>query len=577
MSHQESLTRYVANFVDELALSGVENVVISPGSRSTPLAMLVNAHEKLKKWVLVDERSAAFFALGMARRTDKAVALICTSGTAAANYFPAVIEAYHARIPLIVLTADRPHELRGVGAPQAMDQMRLYGEFVKDFIEMAAPSDRPKMIKYARKSAARAVRLATTDTMGPVQLNFPFEEPLLPNLDLAKLWGDSLAAYNPLLSGRKSLDKDQLLELKEAITQAKRPLFVIGPQTDSALISALTALGKKLSIPVLADPVSQGRSNLEAGHTVIASYDAVFRTEEIRHALKADLIIRFGAMPISKMYRFYIEAHSDVAQYVVEAGQEVLEPTNNNSHYILADGEALCRDLLEISKAVAMTDWLETWQNIENKVIEILNEKDDVPLREGDVAKVVQEMTPDKSNVFVSNSMPVRDMDTFFLPTEKDVFLYANRGVSGIDGIHSTALGMAAATQLPTTLVLGDLSFYHDMNGLLAAKKYQIPMTVVLINNDGGGIFSFLPQSKEKAHFETLFGTALDMDFQHATALYGGKHTDVSTVEDLKAALKSSYQDSGLNVIEVKTNRQENLEWHKVLWQKISQEVGRLI
>lgn len=575
MSHQEALTRYVANFIDELALSGVENFVISPGSRSTPLAMLANAHENLKKWVLVDERSAAFFALGLARKTNRPTVLICTSGTAAANYFPAVIEAYHARVPLIVLTADRPHELRDVGAPQAMNQLRLYGEFVKDFQEMAAPSHTAAMLDYVRQRAARAVRLSTANHMGPVQYNFPFQEPLVPDLALDNLWGRAKTTYNPLETGVKQLSKSQLLKLKKVIEIASRPLFVCGPQTDSRLAQSLIKLAQKLAIPVFMDPVSQGRSNVKADSTVISTYDAILRQKEMREALEPDLIIRFGAMPISKMYRFFIETHIDIEQYVVEASDEVLEPTNHQSSYLITDPLHLCHALTKEVESKTKTSWLNKWLEMEELAKDILIQATEDLLTEGSVARIVQSALPHQGNLFVSNSMPVRDMDTFFFPTEKDIFLYANRGVSGIDGIHSTALGMAAATNAPTTLVLGDLSFYHDMNGLFAAKKYDISMTIVLVNNDGGGIFSFLPQSKEAVHFEDLFGTALDMDFSLVTKLYRGQHHLVTTAEELKAALKISYKDKGLQIIEVKTNRIENLSWHQTLWQKISKEVGR--
>lgn len=575
MSHQETLTRYVANFIDELALSGVENVVISPGSRSTPLAMLVSAHDDLKKWVLVDERSAAFFALGMARKTNRPTVLICTSGTAAANYYPAVIEAYHARIPLIVLTADRPHELRGVGAPQAMNQLRLYGEFVKDFQEMAAPSMSEGMLAYVRQRAARAVRISMADHMGPVQYNFPFQEPLLPDLDLEDLWGNREAAYNPLVTGSKQLSESQLQALKKEIKAAKRPLFVCGPQTDQRLAQALIKLAEKLAIPVLMDPVSQGRSKVGKANTVIASYDAILRESDMRKALQPDLIIRFGAMPISKMYRFFVEAHQAAKQYVVEVSDEILEPTNHHSSYLMTDPLVLCQTLNDQVEKQAESPWLAQWLKMEHVVQKMISDLDNDQLTEGHVASIVRAEIPDKSNLFVSNSMPVRDMDTFFLPTEKDIFLYANRGVSGIDGIHSTALGMAAVTDAPTTLVLGDLSFYHDMNGLLAAKKYDIPMTVVLVNNDGGGIFSFLPQSQEATHFESLFGTALDMDFSHVASLYNGRYQVATTVADFKTALQASYENKGLQIIEVKTNRQDNLSWHRSLWQKISKEVGQ--
>src|SRR5690625_3739819 len=270
MNHTEKLTRYVANFVDELACSGLTHVVISPGSRSTPLAILFSEHERIKEWVLIDERSAAYFALGIAKKAKKPVALVCTSGTAAANYFPAIVEAYYARVPLVVLTADRPHELRSVGASQTIDQMNMYGKFVKDFKEMELPDDASYMLRYVRSRAARAVREAEQENEGPVHQNFPFREPLLPDLTLQNLWGEQDGScYNQSYSGNRRLTGEQLTRLSEKIQQHKRGLIVCGPQVDESLGIAITALSEQLNIPVLADPLSQLRAGDHGQETII--------------------------------------------------------------------------------------------------------------------------------------------------------------------------------------------------------------------------------------------------------------------------------------------------------------------
>src|SRR5690625_2087006 len=210
MNYTEKLTRYVANFVDELAHSGVKHVVISPGSRSTPLAMLFREHEQINDWVIIDERSAAFFALGIAKYTNRPVALVCTSDRATANYFPAIAEAKYGRVPLLVLTADRPHELRDVGAPQTMDQLAMYGDYVKEFVEMAPPEATDTYLKYARSRAARIVRVALMGEKGPVHVNFPFREPLLPDVSLANVWGNRHEAYNQAYDGKKMLDEKHI-------------------------------------------------------------------------------------------------------------------------------------------------------------------------------------------------------------------------------------------------------------------------------------------------------------------------------------------------------------------------------
>ena len=574
MNHTEKLTRYTANFVDELVCSGLRHVVISPGSRSTPLAMLCSEHEEIDEWVLIDERSAAYFALGIAKEQKQPVALVCTSGTAAANYFPAIVEAYYARVPLVVLTADRPHELREVGASQAINQIDMYGKFVKDFLEMAPPEDTPEMIRYVRSRAAHAVQKAEQGNPGPVHLNFPFREPLLPDLSLDNLWGKQTdSCYNFPYEGTKRLYEYQLQILTEKIYGKQKGLFVCGPQVDEQLKEKITALSEKLQVPILADPLSQLRAGSHHKTTIISGYDAMFRSKTIREILKPDYIIRFGAMPISKSFLFYVEEHEDVLQIVVEDYENMREPTNHASEYIFTDGSLLCEDLLAYVERETNGDWLSKWRQMNDVINEELTFASDVKLTEGEAVREMMEVLPDRSRLFVANSMPVRDLDTFFLPTDKHIFVHANRGVSGIDGTVSSALGVAATTKEHVTLIIGDLSFYHDLNSLFAAKHYEIDITILLINNNGGGIFSFLPQAQEEKHFEALFGTPLNIEFEKAISMYGGAYELVDSKQHLQEALHQSYKRGGLTVLEVQTDRSENVLWHKQLWEKIEQRL----
>lgn len=574
MNHTEKLTRYTANFVDELVCSGLRHVVISPGSRSTPLAMLCSEHEEIEEWVLIDERSAAYFALGIAKEQKQPVALVCTSGTAAANYFPAIVEAYYARVPLVVLTADRPHELREVGASQAINQIDMYGKFVKDFLEMAPPEDTPEMIRYVRSRAAHAVQKAEQGNPGPVHLNFPFREPLLPDLSLDNLWGKQTdSCYNFPYEGTKRLYEYQLQILTEKIYGKQKGLFVCGPQVDEQLKEKITALSEKLQVPILADPLSQLRAGSHHKTTIISGYDAMFRSKTIREILKPDYIIRFGAMPISKSFLFYVEEHEDVLQIVVEDYENMREPTNHASEYIFTDGSLLCEDLLAYVERETNGDWLSKWRQMNDVINEELTVASDVKLTEGEAVREMMEVLPDRSRLFVANSMPVRDLDTFFLPTDKHIFVHANRGVSGIDGTVSSALGVAATTKEHVTLIIGDLSFYHDLNSLFAAKHYEIDITILLINNNGGGIFSFLPQAQEEKHFEALFGTPLNIEFEKAISMYGGAYELVDSKQHLQEALHQSYKRGGLTVLEVQTDRSENVLWHKQLWEKIEQRL----
>lgn len=575
MNHTEKLTRYIANFVDELVCSGLTHVVISPGSRSTPLAILCTEHEQIKEWVVIDERSAAYFALGIAKQTKKPVALVCTSGTAAANYFPAIVEAHYARVPLIVLTADRPHELRGIGASQTIDQINLYGQFVKDFQEMALPESTPEMLKYVRNRATRAVRYAEQDVPGPVHINFPFREPLMPDITLKNLWGEQNGrCYNYAYNGEKRLREPIIEDLYAKIAGNKRGVIVCGPQVNEKLAEKIIALSEQLQIPVLADPLSQLRAGNHSKNTIIATYDMILRFQSLREKLKPDFIIRFGAMPVSKNYLFYVEEHEDVLQIVVEDNEAIREPTNHPSEYVFANSRLLCEDLVIMAQE-AETDqtWLTTWQKLNETVIQELDTLTEGAITEGEAVQQVVDFIPDEAVIFVGNSMPVRDLDTFFVPTDKQISVHANRGVSGIDGTVSTALGVAATTDKHVILLIGDLSFYHDLNSLLIAKHYNIKITVLLINNNGGGIFSFLPQAQDKKHFEALFGTPLDIEFEKTVTMYGGNYEMVSNKETLRMALQNANAIERISVIEVRTDREENVAWHRELWEKIGERL----
>lgn len=575
MDHTEKLSRYTANFVDELVCSGLTHVVISPGSRSTPLAMLFSEHEEIQKHVLVDERSAAYFALGIAKESKRAIALVCTSGTAAANYFPAIIEAYYARVPLIVLTADRPHELRGVGASQTINQMNMYGDFVKEFHEMATPEATSSMLRYVRNRASRAVRVAEEGNPGPVHLNFPFREPLVPDFTLENIWGERTGScYNFSYEGLKQLDEYHVQLLVEKISMRSNGIIVCGPQTDAKLAREILELSNQLQVPILADPLSQIRSSSSHSSNIICTYDAMLKSETLRYQLKPDYIIRFGALPISKSYLFYLQEHEDILQIVVEDDDKMREPTNHASDYVFANGALLCQQLGQYAKDLSReTVWLDKWKHLEELSRFEIAQATEKQLTEGEVVREIVQSLPNESRLFVANSMPVRDLDTFFMPNDKRLIIHANRGVSGIDGTVSSALGVASVTDKPVTLIIGDLSFYHDLNSLLVAKRYNIDITIVLINNNGGGIFSFLPQAKEEKHFEALFGTPLDIDFQKAVEMFGGSYEKVDSKQMFVESLEESYRSKGFHVLEVQTDRVENAAWHQEIWTKIEQRL----
>ncbi|WP_226035851.1 2-succinyl-5-enolpyruvyl-6-hydroxy-3-cyclohexene-1-carboxylic-acid synthase [Aquibacillus saliphilus] len=577
MNHMEALTRYVANFVDELYRGGLTDVVISPGSRSTPLAMTFAEHEKIQHWVNMDERSAAFFALGMAKQKNKVVAIVCTSGTAAANYFPAIVEAYYSRVPLLVLTADRPHELRDVGAPQAIEQINMYGEYVKWFHEMALPDGSPALLSYVRGKASRSVHTAMSGNPGPVHLNFPFREPLLPDFTISDLWGEQIdSAYHYHAEGQRRLSGSQLDNIFSQLAELNKGIIVCGPQISNQLAEKIVELSKQWGLPVLADPLSQLRAGQHDKDNIVESYDAILKSKRIRDRFDPDFIIRFGAMPVSKPYLLFLKEKNNTPHFVIEQNEGYREPAGLPAQFLYTDPVLFCGDLISFGRLSFDQSWLDTWLTM-NKVAKqyLLEETLEQGLTEGHVVKYLSEAVPDQSSIYVGNSMPIRDMDTFFMNTPKQLKLLGNRGANGIDGLTSSALGAAAHGE-KVTLLLGDLSFFHDFNGLLLAKQYKIDLTVVLINNNGGGIFSFLPQAKQAKHFEVLFGTPMDIDFEHIISMYHGSYSKPKTWTDFQRVLSESHQQNGLSVIEVQTNRADNVEWHKEKWIQIEKNLLRL-
>lgn len=574
MQENEKLTRFTANFIDELAKSGLAHAVISPGSRSTPLAMTVCEHPAIQEWIVVDERTAAYFALGMAKQTKMPVALICTSGTAAANYFPALIEAYYNRVPLIVLTADRPHELRDIGAPQVIDQIKLFGEHVKWFHEMSQPESTDEMLAYVRTTANRAIHIAKSGNPGPVHINFPFRDPLVPNFSIENLWGNNEDhSYHQLYEGKKQIREEVLHQFREKLITMEKGLIVCGPQEDEATAEAIAKLADRWKIPVLADPLSQLRAGKHDKDVLIENYDSMFRDETLRNQLKPDFIIRFGAMPVSKYYDKFTSEHQDARHIVVEPYEGFRQPTKQPTEIYYAHPVDFINGLLAITDWTGDQDWLTKWQQLNKKATNHIEQSNVDQLTEGVAVRELIKAMPTDSLLYVGNSMAVRDLDTFFMRTDKQITLLANRGVSGIEGLISSALGAAATTTKRVTLLIGDLAFYHDLNGLLIGKQYELDLTILLMNNNGGGIFSFLPQANEPKYFEKLFGTPLHIDFKHAITMYQGTYRLVDDVVQLKKELQESYQRNGTTVIEVRTDREENMRWHRQIWQQIADDL----
>ena len=576
----EALTLYIAAFVDELAKIGVQDVVVSPGSRSTPLAIMMAEHPAMRVHINIDERSAAFFALGMAKAKRHPIALLCTSGTAVANYFPAVVEAYYSRVPLIVITADRPHELRDVGAPQAIDQLNIYGRYAKWFVEMALPEKSTDMLRYARTMAARAAGVAISAPAGPVHLNFPLREPLVPIVH-EETWEQIEAkepSYTTVIPGKMTIGMEQIQELYNELSSAEKGLIVCGQIDQPAFAEAVTKLAEMLDYPILADPLSQLRSGTHAKEYIIDSYDAILKDETIAASLVPDVVIRFGAMPVSKPLFLLLKRYPSIKQIVVDGEGGWREPTLMASYMVYCDEVEFCRRLIDIgTPKQSKSQWSTTWKMINDIAKSVLLEATmEEELFEGKVFTELSQLLPDGATLFVGNSMPIRDTDTFFFTNDKQIRILANRGANGIDGVVSSALGASAVTE-PLVLVIGDLSFYHDLNGLLAAKMHGLHATIIVLNNNGGGIFSFLPQAKHEKHFEMLFGTPTDLQFEHAVRMYEGNYQKIKTWDEFRHYVTQSLTTDGLHVMEVCTSRENNVKKHRLLWEKVSQEIAEFL
>ncbi|OLP65826.1 2-succinyl-5-enolpyruvyl-6-hydroxy-3-cyclohexene-1-carboxylate synthase [Bacillus pumilus] len=574
--NNQTMTTYIGRMMDEFVQGGVKEAVVCPGSRSTPLAMLALAHQEINVHVLVDERSAAFYALGLAKANQKPVLLICTSGTAAANFYPAIVEAHYSRVPLIVLTADRPHELREVGAPQAIDQQFIFGKFVKWFTDLALPDKNEKMLRYVQTAAARAGYIAMQEPKGPVQVNVPLREPLLPDMSIDPFHREETDTKKIMGTGQAVPNEHMVSELASIIAHSRRGLIVAGELHMQEEQEAVLRLAKARNYPILADPLSQLRNGHESEMYIIDAYDSLLKDEELQQHLLPDLVIRFGPMPVSKPLFKWLEKHSEIEQIVVDAAGGFRDPGLTATYLIESHVGFFVNEVLNRVDKHEDTNYLNRWHDVNSSFRTHLAQYADEDLTfEGNVYRQLQHLLPKESVLFIGNSMPIRDVDTFFETQKKPLRMMANRGANGIDGVVSTALGTYAALKQPITLVIGDLSFYHDMNGLLSAKLMHIPLTVVLINNDGGGIFSFLPQASDEPYYEKLFGTPTGLNFEYASKLYGGTYSKPTTKQELHDQYMAHINEPGLHLIEIETDRHSRVGKHRQMMDEILREVKK--
>lgn len=567
------MNEYIAALVDEFYQLGVRHAVFSPGSRSTTMAMLFKEHEGFETYMNIDERSASFMALGIAKAHKEPTVLVCTSGSAVAHYLPAILEAQYSGVPLIVLSADRPHTLLHVGAPQTVDQHKIFGTAVNYYEALAVPQE-SHYYTYPRQVARKAYMKAMDTKKGPVHINVPLFEPLVPELSRNHFEAgrSSFKVVKPNYSNVFGFDNrnnlthiiniahnnDGTKEINNLLERYERILILAGPQIDIDEADTIRSFGEALQAPILADPLSNVRG-CNTSDVVISTYDALLAGQALWHELKPDCVIQFGQIVVSKRVQQMIASWTDVEYIEVNPTMDSMNPTGKTTIHMQASIDVFTH---LYGKNNNPDRYLNIWRRLDQAGKKQLSLAIDEPhCFEGRTIRELQKQIPEDGQIFVANSMTIRDFDYFWFSGESKAVLYGNRGVNGIDGTISTALGLAANGR-PTYLVTGDLSLFHDLNGLAVAKTHNLNLTIILHNNDGGGIFEYLPQKGTK-HFDYLFSTSQGLDYSGAAKLYGCGYTKIFNPDELSSVLAKIGQESGVHIIEIPTNREYSRELHK--------------
>lgn len=578
--------QWAASFVDALVDAGLAAVCLAPGSRSTPLAFAFAAQEALPRFLHLDERSAGFFALGYAKAVGRPVALLCTSGTATANFLPAVVEARMSQVPLLVLTADRPPELRHSGANQTIDQLKLYGDQALWFVDVALPhSDAPPVaLRNLRALAARALAVADGLQKGPVQLNFPFRKPFEP------VPGESLSP-NVDSKGRPRLaiERGELLPtaeqvnlLSDLIAGHERGLILCGPGCPGGEFpAAIAGLARQIGYPLLADPLSGVRFGpwLEGNAPVLGGYDG-YLWPNGPDLSAPTLLLRFGALPTSSAVAGYLDRRPPTWHIHVRRSGVWADDSHHTNLFLQVDEEALCHRLSIRLPAHwperQSSGWLQRFRQVEEAYWRVLQESGPPTLWDGAAVMDVLAAQPTDGLLFVGNSLPMRHVDQFGRPRGRPLHLFGNRGASGIDGNISTALGIAAARSAAAagreliTILVGDITLLHDLTGLQAIRRHDLHAVVVVLHNDGGGIFHRLPARAFDPPFTELFITPHGLRFRPAAEMFGLEYIAVDSVPALRDALIRGRNQPESLLIEVRTSSPEDASIHRALTAQVN-------
>jgi len=585
-------TLWTSLLVETLRRLGLRSVVISPGSRSTPLTVAFAAAVGIDAVPVLDERSAAFFALGQARRMGQAVALVCTSGTAGANYYPAVIEARESRVPLLILTADRPPELRHSNAGQTIDQQKLYGTYPNWYAEVAVPSKEDRMLAYLRQTVIYAWERSHHPVPGAVHLNLPFRDPLPPLLDpnvqaLEEEFDVDtfFAGLPPRIAHRPAFGDASsvgvaLPQMLEECRACDRGLIIAGvaqPPDPKGYCEAIVRLSYYLNFPVLAEGLSPVRNYAALNPCLVSTYDAILRHPARAQQLAPEVVIRIGEMPTSKVLRQWLQAMNP-RQWVIDPGDRNLDPTHGRTtHLRLSVDQLVASGSLGDSQTIPspfLRDWLTAEAQMRQRIDQTFAQVKD--LVESKIAWLLSQHLPQGTPLFIANSMPVRDVEWFWQPGDRAIRPFFNRGANGIDGTLSTALGIAHRNQ-SSVLLTGDLALLHDTNGFLLRPQLKGHLTIILVNNGGGGIFEMLPIAQFDPPFEKYFATPQAVEFKALCTTYGVGYEQIKSWEHLVQCL-NPLPEQGMRVLEVggddsgelRTRRQRDARWRQALFKEFS-------